>query len=118
VLGGELARGGPVLPNTCADTAARNMRELLMENQLSPNDVSMFCFSQYAYANIVDLRKLLGIDESRSLFIGNEYGYTGASSPFIAFYEALSQGSVKRGDYVMFWTIGAGSQNIAVLIRY
>ncbi|MET1247723.1 MULTISPECIES: 3-oxoacyl-[acyl-carrier-protein] synthase III C-terminal domain-containing protein [Sporolactobacillus] len=104
--------------NVSLDSAAQNMRDLLQENHLTPGDVSMFCFSQYAYANVVDLRELLGIDESRSLFIGSEYGYTGASSPFIAFYEALRQGSVKRGDYVMFWTIGAGSQNIAVLLRY
>lgn len=104
--------------NVSLESAAQNMCDLLQENQLTPDDVSMFCLSQYAYANIVDLRELLDIDESRSLFIGDEYGYTGTSSPFIVFFEALTQGRVKRGDYVMFWTIGAGSQNIAVLFRY
>ncbi|MCO7126868.1 3-oxoacyl-ACP synthase III family protein [Sporolactobacillus shoreicorticis] len=104
--------------NVSLESAAHNMRELLEENQLTPSDVNMFCLSQYAYANIVDLRKLLEIDESHSLFIGGEYGYTGTSSPFIAFYEAIKSRKVKRDDYVMFWTIGAGSQNIAVLFRY
>jgi 3-oxoacyl-[acyl-carrier-protein] synthase-3 len=104
--------------NVSLESAARNMRELLQENQLTPRDVSMFCLSQYAYSNVVDLRELLDIDESHSLFIGSDYGYTGASSPFIVLYEALKSRKVKRGDYIMFWTIGAGSQNIAVLFRY
>ncbi|MDN3956358.1 3-oxoacyl-[acyl-carrier-protein] synthase III C-terminal domain-containing protein [Sporolactobacillus laevolacticus] len=104
--------------NVSLESAAKNMLDLLQENQLTVSDVSMFCFSQYAYANIVDLRKLMDIDEAHSIFIGGKYGYTGTSSPFIAFYEAIANEKVKRGDYAMFWTIGAGSQNIAVLFRY
>lgn len=77
-----------------------------------------FCFSQYALCNIKDLRKLMNIDENKSLFIGSEYGYTGTSSPFIALYEAIERKLIKRGDYVMFWTIGAGSQNISLLFKY
>ena len=64
------------------------------------------------------LREMLGIGEEKSLFIGQEYGYTGTSSPLIALYESIERGIVKRGDYVMFWTIGAGSQNIALLFKY
>lgn len=104
--------------NVSLETAAENMRELMARNHLKTGDVKMFCLSQYALSNVRDLRTLLGIDESKSIFIGDEYGYTGTTSPFIALYESVKRRSVERGDYVMFWTIGAGSENIAVLYRY
>lgn len=104
--------------NVSLGTATDSMNELLAENHLTTDDVRMFCLSQYALSNVKTLRKMMGIDESKSLFIGNRYGYTGTTSPFIVLYESIRNGLVKRGDYVMFWTIGVGSQNIAVLYRY
>lgn len=104
--------------NVAPPVAAVNMSELLAENGLTTGDVSMFCFSQYALAAVKAIRSLLSIDEERSLFVGDEYGYTGTSSPFLVLYEALNRGKVHRGDYIMFWTIGAGSQHIALLFKY
>lgn len=40
------------------------------------------------------------------------------TSPFIALYESIKEGKVKRGDYVIFWTIGSGSQSIVMLYKY
>jgi 3-oxoacyl-[acyl-carrier-protein] synthase-3 len=97
---------------------ATNIKKILNENNLTVDDIKMFCFSQYAYASIEEFREVLGIDESKSIFIGNEYGYTGTSSPFIALYESLKKGLIKRDDYVMFWTVGAGSENISLLLKY
>lgn len=104
--------------NVSPPVAVSNMNALLAENGLTTDDVAMFCLSQYALVSIHAIRDMLGIDEERSIFIGDEYGYTGTSSPFVVLYEAINRGKVKRGDYVMFWTIGAGSQHIALLFRY
>ena len=104
--------------NVSLGRAYQSMTELLEENNLTVDDIKMFCFSQYALSNVQTLREMLGIGEEKSLFIGQEYGYTGTSSPLIALYESIERGIVKRGDYVMFWTIGAGSQNIALLFKY
>ncbi len=104
--------------NVSLDRAFNSMNELLAENNLTKDDIKMFCFSQYALCNVNTLREMLDIEEERSIFIGDEYGYTGTSSPFIALYESIERGIVKRGDHVMFWTIGAGSQNIALLFKY
>lgn len=104
--------------NVSLERAYKSMTELLDENNLTVDDIKMFCFSQYALSNVKTLREMLGIGEERSIFIGDEYGYTGTSSPFIALYESIEKGFVKRGDHVMFWTIGAGSQNIALLFKY
>ena len=46
------------------------------------------------------------------------YGYTGTTSPFIAFYEGIRNGQVKRGDYVVFCTVAAGSTHISLLLKY
>lgn len=98
--------------------ATEIMGNILKNNGLTQNDVSMFCLSQLALINIKKIRKLMNIDEEKSIYIGDKYGYTGTSSPFIALYESIKQGKVKRGDYVMFWTFAAGSQNIVILYKY
>lgn len=104
--------------NVSLGTATNSMNELLKENHLTKDNVKMYCFSQYALSNVRTLRKMMKIDESKSIFIGDKYGYTGTTSPFIVLRESIDRQLVKRGDYLMFWTIGVGSQNIAVLYRY
>lgn len=98
--------------------AADNIKLLLEENNLSIKDVKMFCLSQFSLSLVKDLRKKIGIDESQSLYIGDEYGYTATTSPFIVLYESIQRGLIKRGDYIIIWTIGAGTQNGAILIKY
>lgn len=100
------------------DTAIISMKDLINENNLELNDISMFCLSQYTYKNIEYLREKLNITEKNSLYIGDTYGYTGTTSPFIALYTAIENGQVKRGDNVMLWTVGAGYFHIAVLLKY
>lgn len=100
------------------EDANRNIRNFLSKNSLTTSDVSMYCFSQYAVKSLEALRELLGIDEEQSIYIGNEYGYTGTTSPFIALYEAIKREKVKRGDYVVIWTFAAGVENIALLFKY
>lgn len=100
------------------DKAVENMNSILDKNNLTINDISMFCFSQLAYKNITYLREKMNIEEEKSIYIGDIYGYTGTTSPFIALYEAISKGQVKRGDYVMFWTVAAGSIHISLLLKY
>lgn len=99
-------------------TATDSIIKILNRNNLDVGEIRMFCLSQYVLRNIEEIRKVLGIDESKSIYIGDEYGYTGTSSPFIAFYEAIERGLIKRGDKIVFWTVGAGAENITVLYQY
>jgi len=100
------------------DGAIENINSMLDKSNLSINDISMFCFSQIAIKNIVTLREKIGIPEEKSIYIGDTYGYTGTTSPFLAFYEGIKNGQIKRGDYIIFCTVAAGSTHIAVLIKY
>lgn len=100
------------------EKSVEDIHNILEENNLCVKDISMFCFSQFMLYNINYIREHLDIPPEKSLYIGDKIGYTGTSSPFIALSEAIKQGSVKRGDYLVIWTIGAGNQYITTLMKY
>lgn len=100
------------------DTAVVNMNAVIDECGLVIDDISMFCLSQFVYKNVQAIREKMELDENKSIYIGDKYGYTGTTSPFLVLYEAINNGLVKRGDYVMFWTVGAGTENITMLFKY
>jgi 3-oxoacyl-[acyl-carrier-protein] synthase-3 len=95
-----------------------SITSILERNNLKIDDISMFLLSQHTFITIQKIRENLGIKEKRSIYIGDEYGYTGTTSPFIALFEAEKRGLIKRGDYYIMWTIGAGIEDIGVLCRY
>lgn len=100
------------------DEAVNNIDEILAKNYLSRSDISMYCFSQISIKNIKILREKMNISEEKSLYVADFYGYTGTTSPFLAFYEGIKRKLIKRGDYVVFCTVAAGSIHIEVLIKY
>jgi 3-oxoacyl-[acyl-carrier-protein] synthase III len=58
------------------------------------------------------------LDMKKIVYVGDGFGYTATSSPFVALYRAIEREQIKRGDYVLFWTAGTGWQNIAMLFKY
>lgn len=100
------------------ESALETISAILDRNKMNASDISMYCLSQYALINIKKIKDLLNVDDDHCLYIGDIYGYTGTSSPFITLYESINRGLLKRGDYFMIWTIGCGSQNIGVLCKY
>lgn len=100
------------------ETAIGLIREVAEQSNVRLEDITAFCFSQFAYGDKLKIQEGLNLDEEKVIYIGDKYGYTGTSSPFIAMYEGIQSGKIKRGDYVMFWTVGAGHQFIAMLFKY
>lgn len=100
------------------DGAIENMNSMLDKNNLNIDDISMFCFSQIAIKNIVIFREKMGISEEKSPYVGDSYGYTGTTSPFLVLYEGIKTGQVKHGDYIIFCTVAAGSIHITLLLKY
>lgn len=45
-------------------------------------------------------------------------GYSGTTSPFLVLYEAIQKEQIKRGDLVVMWTLGMGSDDICTLFKY
>ncbi|WAH36218.1 3-oxoacyl-[acyl-carrier-protein] synthase III C-terminal domain-containing protein [Alicyclobacillus dauci] len=94
------------------------IEKLLERNHLTIQDVAAYCFSQLSRKNIFRVQEALNEDISKFPIVGTEYGYTGAASPFMALERAVAEGTVKRGDYVVFWSIGAGTSACALLCKY
>jgi len=85
---------------------------------LSTDDVQAYCLSQFSIANIKAIQNHYGLKDQQLMYIGDRFGYTGTSSPFIALHEGIEDGKIKRGDLVLFWTIGGGYQLVAMLFKY
>lgn len=94
------------------------MDSLLERNNLTIEDVDAFCLSQFAYGDTLKIQEHFDIPGEKLVYVGDMYGYTGTTSPFIAFYEGVKEGRIKRGDTVLFWTVGAGHQFVAMLFKY
>ncbi|WP_187655493.1 3-oxoacyl-[acyl-carrier-protein] synthase III C-terminal domain-containing protein [Xenorhabdus sp. PB62.4] len=102
----------------CISAASESIRLLLSRNNLTPEDINGFMFSQFSIGNIRQLCEELGVDQDKALFISDEYGYTATNSPFVAFYEAIKRKKISRGDLIVFWSVGAGWQSTAILMKY
>ncbi|SES17850.1 3-oxoacyl-[acyl-carrier-protein] synthase-3 [Gracilibacillus ureilyticus] len=98
--------------------ACEMIEELLERNGLTIHDVDSFCFSQFALSNIKKIQNHFDMNWEKIIYVGDKYGYTTTSSPLICLYEGIKSGQIKRGDTVLFWTIGAGHEMIAMLFKY
>ncbi len=91
---------------------------ILSRNSLTIEKINMFCFSQNSKEGLEVIRERMVIDKSASPYIGDVYGDTGTSSPFIALYEAMEKQLIRRGDYFMICAFGCSAQNITLLCRF
>jgi len=96
-----------------------SIETILNRNNLTPNDIKAYCFSQFSLGgNILKIKDRFHLEDSQIIYVGDQFGYTGTSSPFIALYKGIESGRIQRGDYVLFWSIGAGYQIITMLFKY
>lgn len=108
------------MQNTRGDTTEifSIIRSMIEEANLKPEDIKLFCFSQFAERFILHTRNEFHLDEDTLPYIGNKYGYTGSTSVFLVLHEAIKHGKIKHGDYVFVFTSGYGVQEIYLLFRY
>lgn len=95
-----------------------SINEILGRNNLTKDDVKLYCLSQFAKKNIDMIRESLEEPEYKFPFVGDRFGYTGVTSPFMALADSIAEGKIQHGDYVILWTVGAGVVASCVLIRY
>lgn len=109
----EISSQRDILPDT-----VELFDNLLKDNGYTIDDVDFIAPSQFVLHNIKRIQEHYNLDSERLLFVGDKYGYTGGTSPLLAFYEGIKVGKVKRGDLILFYTIGTGHQIIAMLFKY
>ena len=81
----------------------------LIEKTKTPlNKIDHFVFTQINKSVIVKVMDALGLPMEKTTCVMDRYGYTGSGCIPMAFYHAVKNGSVKRGDRVAFVASGAG----------
>ena len=92
--------------------------ELLSRNGLTPADVSILIPHQ-ANKRIIDATtERLGLGPERVLINIDKYGNTTGATLPLATHDAVQQGRLKKGDLVLFATVGAGYTAGAALWRW
>jgi 3-oxoacyl-[acyl-carrier-protein] synthase III len=108
----------PFDDSVCAVSASDSITLLLKRNQVDKDEIAAFLFSQFTPGNIKRVSETLELDPGKVVYIGDRFGYTATTSPLLALHEAIQAGKVKRGDYLILWTVGAGWQNVSLLMQY
>lgn len=75
---------------------------------LTADDITLFIPHQANYRILEAVRKRMGIPEEKVYINLDRFGNTSAASVPIALDDAISKGSVKSGDKVLFCVFGAG----------
>lgn len=81
-------------------------------------NIKLMCISQFAQSNWKKFVEASSVPEERIPYIGDIYGYTGASSPLLALKNGIERKMVKRGDMIVMWTFGAGNQQVVLVLEY
>lgn len=99
--------------------ALDTINPFLQRNQISLEQIDLFLFSQFSIKNINIIRDYFKLPEEKIPFYSKELGYTGASSPFLALDKYQKEEKrLKKGDYILIWTLGTGYQAGLMLWRY
>ena len=99
-------------------SAKISIEDILFHNNIGKKDIKKYFLSQFALKNIESVANDLNEDISKFKFIGDEFGYTGTTSPMLAYAKAVEEEELEIGDYVIFWTVGAGTTCACSLYRY
>lgn len=105
--------GAMAIPAAC-----KMIEELLADNGMTIDNVDALCLSQFALSNVLKIQEHFSISDEKIINVGHKVGYTTTSSPFFCLNEGIENGQIKRGDTILFWTIAAGHEMIAMLFKY
>lgn len=84
------------------------VRRLTKKVGIAITDIDHIFFTQINRSVILEVLGLLGIDETKSTFVMDRYGYTGSACVPMAFHTARVEGKIARGDRVVMVASGAG----------
>lgn len=100
------------------NTLSESVKEVLKYNGLTSEDIRLFIPHQANLRIIQAVSKKLNISMERFMVNLDIYGNTSAASIPIALYEAVREGRVKEGDYVLLGAFGGGLTWGAALIKW
>lgn len=96
-----------------------NLIQKLVEfKEIEATDVKGYFMSQFSKEDIDTTMNNLGVDAKKAEFVADKYGYTGTTSPLMAFNDRLKVEEYKKNDYIVFCSVGAGYTMSAMLYKY
>lgn len=98
-------------------SASVSINNLLERNNITKKDIKKYFLTQFSYAGLEQVAGFLDEDVSKFSFIGDEFGYTGTTSPLLAYAKELEKEKFNPGDYIIFWSVGSGLTSSGILYR-
>ncbi len=97
---------------------SRIIRETAEKAGIDVSNISLILFNQISMKDIEDTLLALSLPADRTHMVMDRFGYAGSASAIMALHDALEEGKIKKGDYVMFCTSGAGFVVASSLFRW
>jgi 3-oxoacyl-[acyl-carrier-protein] synthase-3 len=88
----------------CGET----IKEVLENNAYNVEQARMIFMSQFSEDALKNVANVLRYPPEKFKYVGNRYGYTGTSSPLLAYYHAETAGEIVPEDVVVFCGVGSG----------
>ena len=108
----------PFTPTFIPKSVEKTLNKVLESHNLEKSDINKYCISQFASSMLDNIRNQLNEPKDKFIYIGDKYGYTGTTSPFIALYEGIKSGEIKKGDIVTFWSVGVFWTTCSMIFKY
>lgn len=94
------------------------VREVCRKGKVKLEDLHMVLMNQVELDTVEATMQVLGLPMSNTHWIADRLGYAGSASTLMALDECRELGKLKKGDYLMFCTSGAGFVLGAALFRW
>ncbi|MFT8323221.1 MAG: 3-oxoacyl-ACP synthase III family protein [Bacillus sp. (in: firmicutes)] len=101
-----------------SDDWKRLIVEMLEKQELDPHQINHWIFSQFSRPEIEETLTKLEVGLDHYTFVGEEYGYTGVTSPLFALEDALIKENIKPGDKVVLCSVAIGYSMAALLYQF
>lgn len=97
------------------DRCKEMIKRILQENNYMMEQARMIFFSQFSKAAIEKVANSLDYPSGNFKYVGDQYAYTGTSSPLLAYYHAVTSGEIAPEDLLIFCSVGSGLTAASVL---
>ena len=98
-----------------SDQWSKLLHEMLDWNGYTFKDINKHIFSQFSLGDIVATIKTMDENPDKILYYGDQYGYTGCTSPFLAYHLAQKDEKLKENDIITLTSVGAGYNMVSLL---
>lgn len=96
----------------------RLIQSLLDSRGLKPSEIDHFVFSQFSKPDAIETLEKMGVSRKKFSYVGDEFGYTGVTSPIFGLRSAIRSGKIQKGASVILCSVGAGYTMCSLLYKF